>query len=214
MKKIITIGRGEGADIVIEDDLVSRRHATIRLLPFGKMEIRDLSKNGTYVNGIRLAVNKPYPVTRKDVVSFARVSQLDWRDVPDPLKPYRIGVIALLAVIVVILAINLISRISRGDNSSRDGIEQYEEPGKVEKKSDDKDAEKDKADKSKDEKDKADAKEGEKVKNLFPSKEKGKTTRKQTDKKSDSQTKEGNEKGTTKPKDDDSQSKEQQTHWL
>ena len=61
MKKIITIGRGEEADIHIDDELVSRRHATIKFLPLGKMEIRDLSKNGTFVNGIGLAVTSLGP---------------------------------------------------------------------------------------------------------------------------------------------------------
>lgn len=134
MKKIITIGRGDDADICVDDELVSRRHATIRILPLGKMEIRDFSKNGTYVNGIRLAVNKPYPVTRKDVVSFARVRQLDWDDVPDPMKPYRIGAIAFIVVIVVIVAFSLLSRIDWGGSDNRDMIEQYDEPKPIEKK--------------------------------------------------------------------------------
>lgn len=128
MKKIIVIGRGNEADICIEDELVSRRHATLKILPFGKMEIRDLSKNGTYVNGIRLAVNKPYPVTRKDVVSFARVSQLDWNDVPDPTKPYKIGAWILLAVIAGFIAFGIITRIDWNTGSKNDIQEQYDDP--------------------------------------------------------------------------------------
>lgn len=128
MKKIITIGRGDGADICIEDDLVSRRHATIKFLPFGKMEIRDLSKNGTYVNGIRLAVNKPYPVTRKDVVSFARVRQLDWSEVPDPMRLYRIGAWIVLAIIACIVVFSVVSSIDWGGKKKIQEIEQYEEP--------------------------------------------------------------------------------------
>lgn len=111
--KIIVIGRGDDADIRIDDELISRRHATIRMLPMGRMEIRDLSKNGTFVNGIRLAVNKPVRVTRKDVVSFARVSQLDWKEVPDPTRPYRIAAIAVAAIIAALVAFGLISRIGR-----------------------------------------------------------------------------------------------------
>lgn len=128
--KILTIGRGEDADIRIEDDLVSRRHATIKLLPMGKMEIRDLSKNGTFVNGIRLAPNKPYPVTRKDVVSFARVCQLDWDEVPDTMRPWRLGALALLAVIVAFGIFALVRSITRDDKTppavTADPIEQTE----------------------------------------------------------------------------------------
>jgi FHA domain len=49
----VTIGRSE-CDIVFEDDLVSRRHATVRSTPAG-LEIEDLgSRNGTLVNGERI----------------------------------------------------------------------------------------------------------------------------------------------------------------
>ena len=122
--KIIVIGRGEDADVRIEDSLISRRHATIKMLPMGKMEIRDLSKNGTFVNGIRLAVNKPVRITRKDVVSFARVSQLDWKEIPDPMKPYRIVAVVVAALIVILLLFSLVSRL----------IEAYSDKGAVKEK--------------------------------------------------------------------------------
>ncbi len=121
--KIYTIGRGEEADIIIDDELVSRRHATIKVLPFGKMEIRDFSKNGTYVNGIRLSINKPYRVTRKDVVTLANSRQLDWKSVPDPMRPYRICVIAVLALILIAVAYNLISRLDLWNGQTPAGTE-------------------------------------------------------------------------------------------
>ena len=52
--KTITIGRGDGCQIFIDDDLISRRHAILKISTFGKMEIVDMGKNGTFVNGIRL----------------------------------------------------------------------------------------------------------------------------------------------------------------
>ena len=78
--KVYSIGREVGCDIVINDnsDVISRRHATLNVSPTGKMTIVDLSHNGTYVNGIRIAQNVPVPVTRKDNVSFAHVARLDW----------------------------------------------------------------------------------------------------------------------------------------
>ena len=122
MSKIITIGRGDGADIDINDELVSRKHATIRFLPFGRMELRDLSKNGTFVNGIQIPFNKPYKVSRKDVVSFARSSQLNWKDVPDPLKPYKMWGGVILGIIVIIVVYFILSGIEWGDSQEQKAI--------------------------------------------------------------------------------------------
>lgn len=207
MKKIITIGRGDGADICIDDDLVSRRHATIRFLPFGKMEIRDLSKNGTYVNGIRLAVNKPYPVTRKDVVSFARVSQLDWHEVPDPTRPYKIGALVAAVIIVLLVAFSLISRIDWGGSEKHDMIEQYDEPQPAEKKESKEVAKPD---------DKEDDKAADKaIPNLFPkAKDKSKSKDKDNNKGAkDKDSKESSDKSKDSSKEKGAE-EPQQTHWL
>ena len=77
--KSYTIGREETCNIVIPDStqMVSRNHATLTLNG-SKMTITDNSSNGTYINGIRIASGTPVPVTRKDVVSFAQVAELDW----------------------------------------------------------------------------------------------------------------------------------------
>ena len=82
--KTYTIGRDLGCDIVINDntDVVSRRHAVLNVGSGGKMTITDLSSNGTYVNGIKIAPNVPFTVTRKDSVSFAHVANLDWDVIP------------------------------------------------------------------------------------------------------------------------------------
>ena len=82
--KAYSIGREAGCDIVIYDstDVVSRRHAVLNVYPNGKMFIVDQSRNGTYVNGIRVTPNAPVPVTRKDIISFAHVVKLDWSQVP------------------------------------------------------------------------------------------------------------------------------------
>ena len=78
--KAYSIGRESGCDIVIYDstDVVSRRHAVLNVHPNGKMFIIDQSRNGTYVNGIRVTPNVPVPVSRKDIISFAHVVKLDW----------------------------------------------------------------------------------------------------------------------------------------
>ena len=82
--KTYSIGRDLGCDIVINDatGVVSRRHATLQVAPSGKMTLTDLSSNGTYVNGIKIAPNVPFPVSRNDTVSFAHVANLDWDVIP------------------------------------------------------------------------------------------------------------------------------------
>ncbi|MDQ0954909.1 ABC-type multidrug transport system ATPase subunit/ABC-type multidrug transport system permease subunit [Streptomyces phaeochromogenes] len=55
--RMVGIGRGDDNDLVVDDLIVSRRHAELRALPDGTYEIVDLgSHNGTFLNG--------QPVTR------------------------------------------------------------------------------------------------------------------------------------------------------
>lgn len=109
--KTITIGRGEGCHIYIDDELMSRRHAIIKIPTFGGMEIVDMSKNGTFVNGVRLRPNVPFPVKRTDVVNFADVAQLDWSQVPDPMKYYKLGAAIVGGLVVLLLAIFLLKNL-------------------------------------------------------------------------------------------------------
>lgn len=106
--KTITIGRGDGANIIIDDEMISRRHAILKISTFGKMEIVDMGKNGTFVNGIKLRPNVPFPVTRKDVINFADVSQLDWTLIPDKTKYYKYVFLVIIALIAVLLLIFLL----------------------------------------------------------------------------------------------------------
>ena len=101
--KVYSIGRENGCDIVINDstDVISRRHAVLNVAPSGKMTIVDQSHNGTYVNGIRISPNVPFPVTRKDNISFAHVARLDWNIIPKPISPLKYVLIAFAAIILV-----------------------------------------------------------------------------------------------------------------
>jgi hypothetical protein len=101
--KVYSIGREGGCDIVLNDpsDVISRRHAVLNVSPSGKMTIVDQSTNGTYVNGMRISSGVPYPVTRKDSISFAHVARLNWDLIPSSnqyLKYVVIGVVALLLI--------------------------------------------------------------------------------------------------------------------
>lgn len=84
MNKAYTIGRDTQCDIIINDqtDVISRVHAILRIRGRKKMTITDQSCNGTYINGIRIASNVEVPVTRKDVISFAHIRELDWSELP------------------------------------------------------------------------------------------------------------------------------------
>ena len=128
--KTITVGRGEGCNIIVDDEMMSRRHAIIKIPTFGGMEIVDMSKNGTFVNGVRLRPNVPFPITRKDVVNFADVHQLDWSKVPDPLKYYKIGVMAVGGLVVLLLAIFLLKSLLSGskETPAEQAVEQMAKP--------------------------------------------------------------------------------------
>ena len=128
--KTITVGRGEGCNIIVDDEMMSRRHAIIKIPTFGGMEIVDMSKNGTFVNGVRLRPNVPFPITRKDVVNFADVHQLDWSKVPDPLKYYKIGVMAVGGLVVLLLAIFLLKSLLTGskETPAEPAVEQVAKP--------------------------------------------------------------------------------------
>lgn len=128
--KTISIGRGESCNIIVDDEMMSRSHAIIRIPTFGKMEVVDMSKNGTYVNGVRVRPNVPVPVTRKDVVNFAEVYQLDWSTIPDPLKYYKIGAIIVGGLIVLIFAIWLVKSLVGGSNEPvpQPATEQVQKP--------------------------------------------------------------------------------------
>ena len=121
--KVYSIGREMGCDIVINDnsDVISRRHATLNVAPSGKMTIVDLSHNGTYVNGIRIAQNVPVPVTRKDNVSFAHVARLDWNLIPNTSATImKWGIIGIVALLVILGAVWGFSSLSKGDTPANE----------------------------------------------------------------------------------------------
>lgn len=103
MNKVYTIGRDASCDIVIPDttDVVSRVHASLKSKGNGKYVIIDQSRNGTYVNGIRMSANEEIPVTRKDVISFAHVRDLDWELIPKDKDSKMTWILIAIAAVVV-----------------------------------------------------------------------------------------------------------------
>lgn len=101
--KTYKIGRGADCQIALHDEKISRNHALLRVHRSGKMEIVDLSQNGTFVNGMRIPLNTAYPVKRKDVVTFAYAEKLNWSKIPNPIRQamwYGIGCVFAIIFIV------------------------------------------------------------------------------------------------------------------
>ena len=73
--KVYSIGREAGCDIVINDnsDATSRRHATLTVMPSGKMTITDQSRNGTYVNGERLNQVRKLKLDDRIMVGYTEI---------------------------------------------------------------------------------------------------------------------------------------------
>lgn len=111
MKTIYTVGRDSDCDICFPDDrnIISRRHATIRVAGNGKCYISDYSMNGTYINGIRMRSGVEIPVNRDDIITFANVATLDWSLVP---RSYHRVLVVAASVLAVLFSLGLIVAIS------------------------------------------------------------------------------------------------------
>ena len=121
--KALSIGREQGCDIVINDstDVISRRHAILNISSSGKITIVDQSRNGTYVNGIRISQNVPVPVTRKDIISFAHVAKLDWNAVPKSNSTMSYIIMVIVGVLVITCGLFAYQYMKPGDSDSNKG---------------------------------------------------------------------------------------------
>jgi hypothetical protein len=73
----VTVGR-EGTEVVLPSSKVSKLHAVFAFAG-GLPSLSDAgSKNGTMVNGHRLAAHQPVPVDAGDTIQFASVSATLW----------------------------------------------------------------------------------------------------------------------------------------
>jgi hypothetical protein len=70
---VVRIGQGPQNDLVLDDDTVSTKHARLEF-DAGSWVLTDLgSKNGTFVEGVRLAPEVPTPLPTDAVVAFGMV---------------------------------------------------------------------------------------------------------------------------------------------
>ncbi len=67
----MTLGRDASADITINDQSISRKHAKITKDPGGKIYVTDLgSANGSLINDKKLAPNEPRPLAKEDMIKL------------------------------------------------------------------------------------------------------------------------------------------------
>jgi hypothetical protein len=79
---VVTVGRGAGCQVVIDDDSVSAQHARLEY-DLGGWRITDLnSTNGTAIEGVKLAPDVPTPLPYGATVRFGGV-KLHFREVAD-----------------------------------------------------------------------------------------------------------------------------------
>lgn len=91
---IVQIGQGPQNDVVLDDDSVSTHHARLEYTD-GSWRLIDLeSRNGTYVDGVRLAPGVPTPLLDDAMVGFGALKfafrTLADGDPADVLASYRL----------------------------------------------------------------------------------------------------------------------------
>ena len=79
---VVTVGRGAGCEVLIDDDSVSAKHARLEY-DLGGWRITDLaSTNGTAIEGVKLAPDVPTPLPYGATVRFGGV-KLQFREMAD-----------------------------------------------------------------------------------------------------------------------------------
>ncbi|MBO4631984.1 MAG: FHA domain-containing protein, partial [Lentisphaeria bacterium] len=102
-KACMTVGSAPGCDLVIDEQLVSQRHAEFSSKADGCW-LKDLgSKNGTFVNGTKLSSNTERLLADDDVIS---ISFVDFRFVDGKIEHSKVRIWSSLGVVgVTILAV-------------------------------------------------------------------------------------------------------------
>ena len=80
------IGRNPENDIVVNDPVVSGRHAEISVDDVNRVVFTDYSTNGTYING-RLIRHGSCDISINDQIVFPSGAQLNWNDFPGIFGP-------------------------------------------------------------------------------------------------------------------------------
>ena len=122
VKKIVSVGSHYMNAIKIHGNLVSRFHATMRLMDNGNWYICDHSKNGTTVNGKRINKDQYIPLKANDVISCGGVP------VQNPVRKGGSGIVTFLAVAcaVGVVALGTLFIMSNRNLSDEKLCETYE----------------------------------------------------------------------------------------
>ena len=111
-KAVYNIGSNYRNDIILNSQTVSRYHASVRLGKDGKMYIRDNgSRNGTMVNGVKIAANKDERIKKSDnIVCGAEdvTEQIVALFPKNGMKKALIAAAGVLAALLVALIVYLI----------------------------------------------------------------------------------------------------------
>lgn len=102
-KAVYGIGSNFRNDIQISGNTVSRFHATIKIANDGKCYIIDHSKNGTTVNGSKIAQNKTIRIKKSDSVACGGVPVNVSQFIPSPSIIYKM--LAMAASVIILLGI-------------------------------------------------------------------------------------------------------------
>ena len=111
-KAVYNIGSNYRNDIILNSQTVSRYHASVRLGKDGKMFIRDNgSRNGTMVNGVKIAANKDERIKKSDnIVCGAEdvTEQIVALFPKNGMKKILIAAASVLAALLVILGVYIL----------------------------------------------------------------------------------------------------------
>lgn len=104
-KAVYGIGSHPSNDIRLSGATVSRYHATAKLGRDGKMYIVDHSKNGTTINGAKIASNRPYQIKKSSVVVCGG-APVDMKCLPWPKNVWR-RTLAIAASVMLLAGIGI-----------------------------------------------------------------------------------------------------------
>ncbi|MEP6923939.1 MAG: FHA domain-containing protein [Pyrinomonadaceae bacterium] len=84
-KTTLTVGRIKEIDLYLDDESVSKHHASLVMSAEGVLRVADIgSTNGTFLNGTRIAYGKAYEIQPAMIVGFGDVTaSFEW-EIPQP----------------------------------------------------------------------------------------------------------------------------------
>ena len=84
-KATLTVGRIKETDLYLDDDSVSKHHASLAMNAQGILRVADIgSTNGTFLNGTRISYGKAYEIQPATIVGFGDVTTaFEWK-IPQP----------------------------------------------------------------------------------------------------------------------------------